>query len=446
MNEKILQFLNSNDPLSDEALKYIINYKEEDQNIDYKLNFDYSSERDWLEITKDFLAFSNSSGGYLIFGIKDKSHEIIGLDDDTCKVLTDTNLIRQKLNRYIDPSIDSIRSKQYIVEEKKLVVIFIPESKTIIHVISKDGTFKYPSGERKTLLFKGSVYVRKSAGNKIAGSREFDELFNKHLEVFKQSLLSKITKVVESPTNTEVFIVAQDKTGDDTKKFIIEDGPDAIPVKGLSFTTAPRTYEQEIASWKSMNERDPLAIPPEEKLWKFYTEREKIQINETLKLAIVKFSIICHVPYFYWLRDTSNSNIKDMIIQGLHELKPGSNTIGFFKLAPFLGKNYFEKIINNFPKHAERLSSTKFFPGLNLKSNFNSSTLEPVIKSYKTCNKEIINSKLLKELNSICLDISKTNLGKPSPYKSSLIIGIDCELYSQNDKYTPRSTRVSKKK
>ena len=63
MNEKIIQFLNSNDPLSDEALNYVINYKEEDPNIDYKLKFDYSSDREWLEITKDFLAFSNSCGG-----------------------------------------------------------------------------------------------------------------------------------------------------------------------------------------------------------------------------------------------------------------------------------------------------------------------------------------------------------------------------------------------
>ncbi|KKL45652.1 hypothetical protein LCGC14_2353450, partial [marine sediment metagenome] len=92
-----------------------------------------------------------------------------------------------------------------------------------------------------------------------------------------------------------------------------------------------------------------------------------------------------------------------------------------------------------------------FFPEPNPKSNFNSSNLElfikfSIIKTYETRNKEIINSKLLEKLNSICLDISKTNLGTPSAYDSSLIIGIDCELYSQNDKYPPRSTRMSKQK
>jgi hypothetical protein len=320
MNDSIHNFLNCEDPLSEEIT----------------LNSD--NEQEWLEITKDFLSFSNSYGGYLIFGVEDGSFKVKGLTEESTNILTNTNLIKQKINRFIEPPIELIRSKSYETKNGWIVVIYIPESRTVTHVISKDGSFKYPSGKSKIFLYKGSIFVRKSAGNKLASSRDIDEIVNKRLEYFRTTLLNKIAKVVEAPTSTEVLIISTDETDQDTKKFVIEDAPDAIPIKGMSFTTAPQTTEQEIAGWNSMHIKSSLAIPPVKSLWKYYYDRENISLSSELRISLVKFSVIQNVPFFYWLQDRSAVEIKKMIDQSLHEIKPRADTAGFFKLATFLGK------------------------------------------------------------------------------------------------------------
>ncbi len=84
-------FLNSEDPLSNEAFEFLLDYKEEDHLIDFKVDFDFHQEKEWLEITKDIIAFSNTYGGYLIFGVRNGTFDIVGLDEDVTKLLTDTD-------------------------------------------------------------------------------------------------------------------------------------------------------------------------------------------------------------------------------------------------------------------------------------------------------------------------------------------------------------------
>ena len=75
----IKEILNSSDPLSDEYMTILINHAEEDSLIDYKEDFDPQSEKAWLGITKDILAFHNTYGGFIVFGIKDGFFKKIGL-------------------------------------------------------------------------------------------------------------------------------------------------------------------------------------------------------------------------------------------------------------------------------------------------------------------------------------------------------------------------------
>ena len=77
MNSPILKHLLSYDPLSDDAIQELIDYREEDSSLDYKLELDPDSEREWLEITKDVSAFANTDGGYLVFGIRNRDKVVM---------------------------------------------------------------------------------------------------------------------------------------------------------------------------------------------------------------------------------------------------------------------------------------------------------------------------------------------------------------------------------
>jgi predicted HTH transcriptional regulator len=167
VNSPILEYLLSDDPLSEDALEALIKHKEEDPCLDYKLELNPNSEREWLEITKDVSAFANTFGGYLIFGIRDNDKSVIGLEDDIAHLLSDANNVLQKINRHLDPNIEAIRSKPSTVKGKNIVALQIPQSIGKTHLIAKDGIFKHPSGKTKMLLHKGTFYVRRSAGNHL---------------------------------------------------------------------------------------------------------------------------------------------------------------------------------------------------------------------------------------------------------------------------------------
>ena len=118
----------SDDPLSEEAFEFFLNYREEDTQIDCKESFHIEEEREWLEITKDILGFANSNGGILLFGLRNGTFEQIGLDSQVSLVLGDSNNIIQKINRFVDPPISLLRCKPYLRDNKIFVAMYIPPS------------------------------------------------------------------------------------------------------------------------------------------------------------------------------------------------------------------------------------------------------------------------------------------------------------------------------
>jgi len=87
-----------------------------------KLEFKENLSENYNSFLKTVVAFANGSGGKIIFGIKDKIFEIIGIDDDRILDLSDkiSNLISEKCFPAIIPEI-------YItnIENKNLLVVEI---------------------------------------------------------------------------------------------------------------------------------------------------------------------------------------------------------------------------------------------------------------------------------------------------------------------------------
>ena len=108
----IKSFLDSNDPLCDEAIDSLLKHKEEDLYIDYKESFLPKNEKEWLGLTADAMAFANTLGGFIVFGVTDEIFSLVGIEEDALKALSNTNLVLQKLNRYIRPPFAHIRTKK----------------------------------------------------------------------------------------------------------------------------------------------------------------------------------------------------------------------------------------------------------------------------------------------------------------------------------------------
>ena len=147
------KYIESDNPLSIEIIQILISHREEDLFVDYKETFNKDDQKSWLSLTTDCMAFANTLGGYLVFGIRDVSFEYVGISEEEAIILTDTNLILQKINRYISPPITALRTRKYSNKKGAIGVIFIPESKGRTHIITKSVSVKYQSGKEKQILF-----------------------------------------------------------------------------------------------------------------------------------------------------------------------------------------------------------------------------------------------------------------------------------------------------
>jgi predicted HTH transcriptional regulator len=79
------------------------------------------------KIAKEMIAFANTSGGCIIFGISDKKR-VFGVDSEK----TVAELIKQTADDYTEPVIN-YKIRYFDIDSKEIVVIEIPESETKPH-------------------------------------------------------------------------------------------------------------------------------------------------------------------------------------------------------------------------------------------------------------------------------------------------------------------------
>ncbi len=185
----IKSFLDSNDPLCDEAIDSLLNHKEEDLYVDYKESFSSKNEKDWFGLTADAMAFANTLGGYIVFGVTDETFSLVGLEKVALKALVNTNLVLQKLNRHIRPPFTHIRTKKLTRNDLDVAVWYIPESKGKTHIVVKEGKVKYESGSFKTILRPGMILARRSGTNQILEPEDLEFILDRRIEYFKESIL-----------------------------------------------------------------------------------------------------------------------------------------------------------------------------------------------------------------------------------------------------------------
>ncbi len=419
--------LSMDDPLTQENAEILCDYKEEDEYVDYKSQFKSGSEKDWLEITKDIMAFANTYGGFLVYGVEDQSKKIIGITDEEAKKIADTNNIQQKINRFIEPSITTIRTKMFNVDEQTVAIIYVPQSKDLTHIISKDGEFSHQSGNKKVMLRKGTFYVRHSATNHLGDSVDFEKMIERRIDQFREALMDKVAKVVHSPIASDVYILNEDTTELDieTKQVKITDSPDAIPVKGIGFTTEPKGVDQKVAAWTVLSKGQFNVELPREQIWSWYFQRERNEPQNAHKLSIFKFSLSYGIPCFYWIQGMKAQIIREELLTSIKNRTSNRNVDYMLRVASFLGEPFYKKALLALGEYANKIAPKD--------EKYPESDLMQTHKKIREIKQVQSNwDEMKSKLNSIAqLGIEKPVITQRL-WKSQ---NLDCYLYAQTDKY-----------
>lgn len=136
MNEKVI---------GDEVIKKILKYDEqtnlvkihESKTIEFKENFNFNNKKDYF---KAMASFANTSGGYIIFGVKDKPRELVGLIDKRFEDFNNMKLedFTVDLNNYFSPEILWEYNSLILDNNVKIGVIYVYESTSKPVICKKD--------------------------------------------------------------------------------------------------------------------------------------------------------------------------------------------------------------------------------------------------------------------------------------------------------------------
>ncbi len=428
----IQDYLSSSDPLSDDAIDFLLNHREENRVVDYKEAFNTKDEIEWLNITKDVLAFANTEGGYLVFGVKDGSYEMVNLDEEDYKFLIDVNKVQQKLNRHISPLFKNLRTKGFERKGKKAIILYIPESLGRTHIVIKDGFIKFPNGTEKFILRVGMIFIRKSGGNQIIDPDDFEWLINRRIDRYKESLLGKIARVVEAPPEHEVLVFdtkSPEIDSNNQKIYRITSSPDSIPVKGLSFTIAPTTDEQLISSWIALHQKDSKFIPRLDEICRLYAKRHELTLNDEQCLWLAIFSLANGLPGFFWLSLLDKDNIYSAL-ESAFKISTIQNRWVILDVSAFLGKTVYKKFLNKFPSDQyQRLNKRQLNYTSDLPASLFSPELAKVYIPQSAKKEEEKKTVLENELTKVATALA-TDKSDQLVRDLTILLAIDCYLYS----------------
>ena len=420
-------FLSGNNPLDRQAVEYLIEYREEDDKVDYKKTFAPDLQKSWLELAKDISAFANTFGGYLVFGVQDNDKKVVGLERSVADILKESDNIQKKINRNLEPPITSIRAKEFRFDGI-IVVIHIPQTKNTTHMISKDGEFTHQSGARKKILHHGTFYVRRVGGNHLGDSRDLDGVVERRVDAFRESLLDKVATVVNAPVDSEILIATKGEPLAGENQFVITNSADALEVKSMSYTIPPKTAEQEIAGMCAFHKANKGEIPSPLMMWKWYEERLSLSLSVEHRLALFKFALWVGAPVFYWINDLKAKDLRSALYDAVRMRRDNLHLSQSLEVAAFLGKPTYSKVVSMLGDRIDRVSPRmKLYPD-NPRS-IHASNQKPSSLTPSQFKKE-----RLRKLNDIlkeCVSNSKI----PSVIKQAQAIRIDSLLYARDDQY-----------
>lgn len=148
------------------------NARRESRYLDFKREFDTLSAGAWCEVIKDIVAFANSGGGVIVFGVNND-----GSDSGTNVLpLLDLDIadITNKVHRYTDYQFADIEIVEIKRNGEAFVAMIISRADVPI-IFTRPGTYDVGDGQQKTAFSKGTVYFRHGAKSE-PGTR--DDLIN----------------------------------------------------------------------------------------------------------------------------------------------------------------------------------------------------------------------------------------------------------------------------
>ena len=185
----------------------------EKKDLEFKANYNFGSIKNG-KFSKSMAAFANADGGVIIFVIKDKPRESIGMSNDNFENI-EIEKVTQFLNEHFAPEI-IWNMYDFEVDGKKYGVFIIEESKNKPIMCIKN------VGDRE--LIEGDIYYRYSARSEKIKYPELKELLENAKEFERKKWMEHIQNIARiGPQNIALIDVYRGNIPNSQNKQILID-------------------------------------------------------------------------------------------------------------------------------------------------------------------------------------------------------------------------------
>jgi hypothetical protein len=298
----------------DEVIQRLICEKTESRHVEWKSTPPFGPSvalSTKYRVVKAALAFANTDGGFVVFGIG-SGGKWIGFPKVDLEQ-TDPAMLVELINGCVLPEVMGLNYTTVQSKKRWFALLHIPPSQSVPHVTTKDVVDPLTSG-KKFCLNKGAVYCRYGAKCDLATAAQFSRIIEKRTAYIKAEMLRRI-KAVEIPFFSTG--AAQASGSPTVLRISPSTASGATPIhitRNRSEAAGVLMYEElDSAIFESINNviaTNNLLSPTkdfvlDERLYyRIYAERQHVtdadeQQEQFARVALTKFP--AHAPMLFWL-------------------------------------------------------------------------------------------------------------------------------------------------
>jgi hypothetical protein len=264
----------------------------ENEEIDFKSNFNPDSPSEWIDLIKDIVAFANTSGGLIIIGLNDDGSISTAQKYDLSSI--DPADVTNKIYKYTDYQFCGFSILKDIFNGSN-IFIFEVKRVDIPIVFTKPGTYAVENNKQRTVFSVGTVYFRHGAKSEPGNTDDFRKFLERQLESIRKSWLSGIAKVVEAPAGSKVVVVSAEivnSESNNVSQIRITDDPSAPAFRAVKVDETHPYRQMDIARIvnKRLEGKVILRRYDIQRIRRKYNLDNNIQFCYTMKFASPRFS------------------------------------------------------------------------------------------------------------------------------------------------------------
>ena len=189
--------------MDDAILTKIATAESETADLDFKSAFDPGSVRDWCELVKDIVAFANSGGGCIAFGVNDDGSPA-GTDLTQVRKIDPATVV-DKVQKYTDQHFASFgfgSAPRLDVD----VVVMVISGVSMPMVFTATGNYEV-GGKQRNAFQQGTVYFRHGAKSEPGTTDDLRAVLEREIDRVRSSWLDGINKVVTAPVGATISVL-----------------------------------------------------------------------------------------------------------------------------------------------------------------------------------------------------------------------------------------------